>query len=227
MQCTLIKLWSTLATCFEIKCWKYWDASGLRNWEKKIIRTREFFSLFSIDFVGFSTRNSSRRFYASLIKANDAEESSREIKSATERPSYGNVTYRITAKWLFVLVFARWGWATSFRVQRQKGILKYERELLEKGPVYIHTYTYTHVSILRRCTIAARTSDYMSFFFFILNDYRHEAWLWHFNRRVEICCVKSCVELIVVTERGDREICIVSVRLHLQFVKLFKWTLDT
>jgi len=57
------------------------------------------------------TRRSSRR--------TTAEESSREIKSATQkRPSYGNVTYRITAKWLFVLVFARRGWATSFRVQR-------------------------------------------------------------------------------------------------------------
>lgn len=90
-----------------------------------------------------------RRFYAPLIKMIwTTEGSSRGIKSTTQNSlTYGNVTYRITAKWLFVLVFARRGWATSFRVQRQKGILKYEQELRQKGPLYTS-------SILRRCTIA-------------------------------------------------------------------------
>lgn len=70
----------------------------------------------------------------------------------------------------------------------RKGILKYEQELRQKGPVCIHTR-----SILRRCTIVA-ARDYASLILFIRTDYRHRVWLWHFNRRVEISHVKSRVQ---------------------------------
>lgn len=158
-------------------------ASYLRNFKRwtyetiKKIMNAEFLLrsiFFCMDNGGLVFASYVSRFYAPLIKTIWTMRDLHGLNGLT----YSNVTYRITAKWLFVLVFVRRGWATTFRMQQQKGILKYEQELCQKGPLYTHLrfFTAIHNRRSRLCIL--------------LPFYPCDIRFWHFNRWAEISWVK-------------------------------------
>lgn len=228
---TLIKLWSTLATCFQIKRWEYWDVSSVfRGMREKFGKKKNYMSSLenslssSINFFPYEPRGprkvSDEKFILPFLRV--AHQGERRRRNLHARLNQLHRNGLRTATWHIAL--RQNGSLSSFSrgeggrplsgCNGRKGFWNMSGSCARK---VLCTHIYLS-DILRRCTIAARerTPDYTSFFF-LSNDRRHDAWLWHFNRGVEIFCVKSCVELMAVTERADRYVYL-SVRVYLSFV---------